>query len=129
MMTSADAPEIYMQQFRFIVTKIQKTNFYEFKLANKKCQFDVEVFLKALDICPRVQRKEFIEDFSYQIDNGQLKKSRHEIMPYPKFTKVIINHFLAIHKSVPKALPSGLYTIKDDGVLSRTKFVRIGEEA
>ncbi|GKB83064.1 hypothetical protein Tco_0949959, partial [Tanacetum coccineum] len=40
----------------------------------------------------------------------------------------IINHFLSIHKSVPKALPFGLHTIKDDGVLSRMKFVRIGED-
>ncbi|GKB59453.1 hypothetical protein Tco_0915639, partial [Tanacetum coccineum] len=29
------------------------------------------------------------EDFSYQIDNRQLKKSRHEIMPYPRFTKFV----------------------------------------
>nr|GEY82520.1 hypothetical protein [Tanacetum cinerariifolium] len=57
----------------------------------------------------------------------QLKKSICEIMPYPRFTKVIINHFLFTHKSIPKALPSGLYTIKDDGVLSQMKFVRIGE--
>nr|GEU30568.1 retrovirus-related Pol polyprotein from transposon TNT 1-94 [Tanacetum cinerariifolium] len=68
------------------------------------------------------------EDFSYQIDNAQLKKTRREIMPYPRFTKVIINHFLSIHKYVPKELPYGLHTIKDDGVLSRVKFVRIGED-
>ncbi|GJX57487.1 hypothetical protein Tco_0287384 [Tanacetum coccineum] len=49
-------------------------------------------------------------------------------MPYPRFTKIIINHFLSIHKSIPKALPSGLHTIKDDDVLSRMKFVRIGED-
>ncbi|GJX23585.1 hypothetical protein Tco_0228030 [Tanacetum coccineum] len=49
-------------------------------------------------------------------------------MPYPRFTKVTINHFLSIHKSVPKALPTGLHTIKDDGVLSRMKFVRIRED-
>ncbi|GKB34746.1 hypothetical protein Tco_0879688 [Tanacetum coccineum] len=68
------------------------------------------------------------EDFSYQIDNRQLKKSRRKIMPYPKFTKVIINHLLSIHKFAPKALPSGLHTIKDDGVLSRMKFVRVRED-
>ncbi|GJS07006.1 hypothetical protein Tco_0363802 [Tanacetum coccineum] len=53
-LASADVLEIYMRQFWFIVTKIKKTNFYEFKLANTKCQFDVEVFRKALNICPRV---------------------------------------------------------------------------
>ncbi|GJY46728.1 hypothetical protein Tco_0435791 [Tanacetum coccineum] len=56
---TADVPEIYMQQFWHIVTKIKESTFYEFKLANKKCQFDVEVFCKALDICPRVYGKEF----------------------------------------------------------------------
>nr|GEY00775.1 hypothetical protein [Tanacetum cinerariifolium] len=57
-----------------------------------------------------------LEDFSYQIDNRQLKKGRREIMPYPRFTKIIINHFLSIHKYVPKALLSGLHTIKDDAI-------------
>ncbi|GKE56911.1 hypothetical protein Tco_1496096 [Tanacetum coccineum] len=49
-------------------------------------------------------------------------------MPYPRFTKVIINHFLSIYLYVPKELLSGLYTIQDDGVLGRMKFVRIGED-
>ncbi|GKE16134.1 hypothetical protein Tco_1423711 [Tanacetum coccineum] len=53
-LASADVPEIYMQQFWFTVTKIKNTNFYEFKLANKKCLVDVEVFLQALDIFLRV---------------------------------------------------------------------------
>ncbi|GJT21892.1 hypothetical protein Tco_0891829 [Tanacetum coccineum] len=38
---------------------IKNSNFYEFKLANKKCLVDVEVFRQALDICPRVPGKEF----------------------------------------------------------------------
>ncbi|GJV40364.1 hypothetical protein Tco_1418804 [Tanacetum coccineum] len=48
----------------FIVTKIKDTNFYEFKLANKKCLVDVDVFRQALDICPRVPEKEFIVPLS-----------------------------------------------------------------
>ncbi|GKD71439.1 hypothetical protein Tco_1325529, partial [Tanacetum coccineum] len=35
-----------------------------------------------------------------------LKKGIREIVPYPRFTKILINHFLSIHKSVPKGLPS-----------------------
>ncbi|GKD07136.1 retrovirus-related pol polyprotein from transposon TNT 1-94 [Tanacetum coccineum] len=50
----------YMQQFWFTITKIKNSNFYEFKLANKKCLVDVEVFRQALDICQRVPGKEFI---------------------------------------------------------------------
>ncbi|GJS66284.1 hypothetical protein Tco_0680848 [Tanacetum coccineum] len=119
---SANVPEICMHQFWHTVTKVKVSTFYEFKLANKKCLVDLEVFCQALDIFLKVPRKELI------IDNRQLKKSRREIMPYPRFTKIIINHFLSIHKSVPKALPSGLHTIKDDRVQSRMKFVRIGED-
>nr|GEV27389.1 hypothetical protein [Tanacetum cinerariifolium] len=136
-LASADVSKSYMQRFWFTVTKIKKTNFYEFKLANKKCQFDVEVFHKALNICLRVQGKEFIEPpseeklLTFLIGlryKGQLKKGRHEIMSYPRFTKIIINHFVSIHKSIPKGLHSSLYTIKDDGVQSRMKFVRIRED-
>ncbi|GJY13134.1 retrovirus-related pol polyprotein from transposon TNT 1-94 [Tanacetum coccineum] len=117
-LASADVPEIYMQQFWFTITKVKNSNFYEFKLANKKCLVDVEVFRQALDVCQSVPGKEFIA----------VEEKQSEIMPYPRFTKFIINHFLSIHKSVPKTLPFGLHTIKDDGVLSRMKFVRIGED-
>ncbi|GJW23708.1 hypothetical protein Tco_0034330 [Tanacetum coccineum] len=63
------------------------------------------------------------EDFQYQIDYRQSKLRRCEIMPYPRFTKIIIYHFLSLHKSIPKGLSSGLNTIKDDGVIQRLKFM------
>ncbi|GJQ96993.1 hypothetical protein Tco_0008132 [Tanacetum coccineum] len=53
---------------------------------------------------------------------------RCEIIPYPKFTKIIINHYLSLNPSIPKGPSSGLYTIKDDGVISKMKLVRIGED-
>ncbi|GKA14532.1 hypothetical protein Tco_0694178 [Tanacetum coccineum] len=49
-------------------------------------------------------------------------------MPYPRFTKLIINHFLSQHKSLTKLKHLYINTIKDDGVLSRLKFVRTGED-
>nr|GFC56516.1 hypothetical protein [Tanacetum cinerariifolium] len=49
-------------------------------------------------------------------------------MSYPRFTKIIINHFLSLHKSIPKGLSSCLNTIKDDGVIYRLKFVNKGED-
>ncbi|GKA49282.1 hypothetical protein Tco_0742240 [Tanacetum coccineum] len=58
-LASVDVSEIYMQQFWFTFTKIKNSNFYEFKLANKKCLVDVEVFRQALDIFSRVLGKEF----------------------------------------------------------------------
>ncbi|GJS82453.1 hypothetical protein Tco_0748994 [Tanacetum coccineum] len=56
------------------------------------------------------------------------KKSWRENMPYPRFTKVIIDYFLSKHKSLKKLKFQHLYTIKDDGVVSRLKFIRMGDD-
>ncbi|GJW54652.1 hypothetical protein Tco_0098737 [Tanacetum coccineum] len=58
---SADVPEIFMQQFWYIIKKVQGTDSYEFLLANKKYRVDAEVFRKILDIYPRVKGEEFTE--------------------------------------------------------------------
>ncbi|GJT41343.1 hypothetical protein Tco_0941208 [Tanacetum coccineum] len=68
------------------------------------------------------------EDFVFQIDHKREKKSRRETIPFPRFTKVIINHFLSQHKSLSKLKFQHYHTIKDDGIVSRLKFVRIGED-
>ncbi|GKA43706.1 hypothetical protein Tco_0736430 [Tanacetum coccineum] len=68
------------------------------------------------------------EDFQYQIDFRQSKLKRREIMPYPRFTKLIINHFISQHKSLSKLKNLYNKTIKDDGILNRLKFVRTGED-
>ncbi|GJS42061.1 hypothetical protein Tco_0567104 [Tanacetum coccineum] len=68
------------------------------------------------------------EDLAYQIDHRKEKKSRRDNMPYPQFTKIIINHFLKQHKSITNLNYQHHYTIKDDGIISRLKFFRIGED-
>ncbi|GJX88699.1 hypothetical protein Tco_0340713 [Tanacetum coccineum] len=78
-------------------------------------------YMKNVD-CPEL----IWEDLTFQIDYRQEKLSRREIMLYPRFTKIIINHFLSLNPSIPKGPSSGLHTIKIDGVISRLKFVRIG---
>ncbi|GJV18860.1 hypothetical protein Tco_1367880 [Tanacetum coccineum] len=67
------------------------------------------------------------EDLQYQVDNRQSKVRRREIMPYPKFTKVIIHHFMSQHKSVSKRQGSPYHTVDKDGVLDRLKFISKGE--
>ncbi|GJS40199.1 hypothetical protein Tco_0565242 [Tanacetum coccineum] len=49
-------------------------------------------------------------------------------MPYPRFTKVIIDYFLSKLKSLKKLKFQHFYTIKDDGAVSRLKFVRMSED-
>ncbi|GJT57176.1 hypothetical protein Tco_0992230 [Tanacetum coccineum] len=49
-------------------------------------------------------------------------------MPYPKFTKVIIHHFLSQHKSISKRQGSRYIIVDNDGVLERLKFISKGGE-
>ncbi|GJR24159.1 hypothetical protein Tco_0972686, partial [Tanacetum coccineum] len=68
------------------------------------------------------------EDFAFQIDHKKKRKLRRETMPFPRFTKVIINHFLSQHKSLSNLKYQHYHTIKDNRIVSRLKFVRIGED-
>nr|GEZ71482.1 copia protein [Tanacetum cinerariifolium] len=68
------------------------------------------------------------EDLAYQIDHRKEKRSRCENMPYSRFTKIIINHFLKQHKSLINLNYQHYHTIKDDGIVSRLNFVRISED-
>ncbi|GJR06311.1 retrovirus-related pol polyprotein from transposon TNT 1-94 [Tanacetum coccineum] len=67
------------------------------------------------------------EDLQYQINYRQTKVRRREIMPYPRFTKVIIHHFMSQHKSISKREDSPYHTIVDDGLLERLKFINKGD--
>ncbi|GJX53289.1 hypothetical protein Tco_0281658 [Tanacetum coccineum] len=69
-----------------------------------------------------------LEDLAYQIDHKKEKRSRRENMPYPRFTKIIINHFLKQHKSLTNLNLKHYHTIKDYGIVSWLKFVRIGKD-
>nr|GEU42204.1 retrovirus-related Pol polyprotein from transposon TNT 1-94 [Tanacetum cinerariifolium] len=55
------------------------------------------------------------EDIAYQIYHRKEKRSRHETMPYPRFTKIIINHFLKQYKSLTNLNYQHYHTINDDG--------------
>ncbi|GKB91816.1 hypothetical protein Tco_0964088, partial [Tanacetum coccineum] len=65
------------------------------------------------------------EDLAYQIDHRKEKRSRRENMPFPRFIKVIINHFLKQHNSHSNLKFQHYHTIKDDGIVCRLKFVKI----
>nr|GEZ56062.1 reverse transcriptase domain-containing protein [Tanacetum cinerariifolium] len=56
------------------------------------------------------------EDCAYQNDHMKERKSRRENIPYPRFTKIIINHFLKQHKSLFNLKYQHYHTIKDDGI-------------
>ncbi|GJR79588.1 hypothetical protein Tco_0150373 [Tanacetum coccineum] len=66
-------------------------------------------------------------DLHYQINNRQTKVRRREIMPYLRFTKAIIDHFMSQHKSISKREGLPYHTIVDDGLLERLKFINKGD--
>ncbi|GJS32838.1 hypothetical protein Tco_0531220 [Tanacetum coccineum] len=123
----ADKVKISSTNIRIDPTMTQKEETYQVVLDIIKNT----TFYKAFTAIANVQEI-FMQKFWHKvtkIDNRQLKKGRREIIPYPIFTKIIINHFLSIYKSIPKGLSSGLNTIKDDGIFNRMKFVINGEDA
>ncbi|GJY69095.1 hypothetical protein Tco_0472077 [Tanacetum coccineum] len=67
------------------------------------------------------------KDLQYQIENRQKKVRRREIMPYPRFIKTIIHHFMSQHKSISKREGSPYHIITDDGLLERLKFINKGD--
>ncbi|GKD62046.1 hypothetical protein Tco_1299555 [Tanacetum coccineum] len=56
---TANALEIYMQQFWFTIKKVKKSSFYQFDIDNKMCQIDVELFRQIIDISLRVPNQEY----------------------------------------------------------------------
>ncbi|GJV47302.1 hypothetical protein Tco_1437514 [Tanacetum coccineum] len=63
------------------------------------------------------------EDFMYQADNREISLARKEHMPYLRFTKVIINHFISKDKTISMRNRINLHIICDDSLLGTLKFV------
>ncbi|GJU87192.1 hypothetical protein Tco_1294738 [Tanacetum coccineum] len=67
------------------------------------------------------------EDFTYQINNRGHKKQ--DTMYYPRFTKVIIHHFLTKDKIVSKRNKTGMHTYRDGYLINTLRFVSTKEES
>ncbi|GJR74237.1 hypothetical protein Tco_0086602 [Tanacetum coccineum] len=57
------------------------------------------------------------EEFMYQVNNREISSARKEQMPYPRFTKVIIKHFISKDKSISMRNRINLHTVRDDSLL------------
>ncbi|GJV85599.1 hypothetical protein Tco_1525497 [Tanacetum coccineum] len=63
------------------------------------------------------------EDFMFQADNREISSARKEHMPYLRFTKVIINHFISKDKTISMRNMINLHIVRDDTLLGTLKFV------
>nr|GEX34102.1 retrovirus-related Pol polyprotein from transposon TNT 1-94 [Tanacetum cinerariifolium] len=61
------------------------------------------------------------EDFVYQVEHKDSKKSNE--MYYPRFTKVIIYHFMSKDRSIPRRNKVNWHYVRDDHMFSTIKLV------
>ncbi|GJW23504.1 hypothetical protein Tco_0034126 [Tanacetum coccineum] len=147
---TAEVPEIYMQQFWHTITKIKDYSSYQFKLDKKKGRVDVEELGYKGDIESitekttgldkiRLSRTQILwgmfynqnvdyvellwDDFMFQIDNRNTSATRKDNMPYPRFTKAIIQHFISKDKTISMRNKRFMHTVEDDTLLGSLKVV------
>nr|GEV93530.1 hypothetical protein [Tanacetum cinerariifolium]GEW64825.1 hypothetical protein [Tanacetum cinerariifolium] len=63
------------------------------------------------------------EDFMYQVDNKETSSARKEHMTYPRFTKVIIDHFIFKDNTISMRNIINLYTARDDSLLAYKTYL------
>nr|GEX02184.1 hypothetical protein [Tanacetum cinerariifolium] len=66
------------------------------------------------------------KDLAYQIDNKDSKKQ--DKMFYPRFTKIIIHHFLKKDKSILMRNKTFMHTTQDDSLLGTMRFIFTHED-
>ncbi|GKC73667.1 hypothetical protein Tco_1119550, partial [Tanacetum coccineum] len=143
---STSVPAIYMHEFWATVSFHKQC--IKFKLNKKNHSFDLETFRDMLQICPNLPGQKFIdppfeehsepsstnvlvknvdyvyllwEDIVYQIKNKVSKKNKD--MYYPRFTKVIINHFMSKDQSIPRRNKVDWHMANDDPTLTKMRFI------
>nr|GEW14829.1 hypothetical protein [Tanacetum cinerariifolium] len=144
-LVTTDMPEIYMQEFW--ATANVHHHSIRFKMDNKKHIVNLESFREMLHICPRIPGQSFVElpfeeeildfirflghnatirtltdeDFVFQVEHKNQKKSNE--MYYPRFTKVIIHHFISKDPPIPRRNKVNWHYVRDDFMFSMIKLV------
>ncbi|GJR83632.1 hypothetical protein Tco_0154417 [Tanacetum coccineum] len=127
-----------------LITKVKDSSSYQFKLDNKKFRVNAEEILRLYLNCSLITYINLGEhlqlssigafpekpldlinlDFAFQIENHFSKES----IPYPRFIKIIINHFISQNKSISMRNRINLHTTRDDSLLGTLKYVSKTEE-
>ncbi|GJU21638.1 hypothetical protein Tco_1154980 [Tanacetum coccineum] len=116
-----------MQQFWYTIKKVQGTYSYEFLLSNKKCRVDTEVFRKILNICPRLEGEEFNE-LQNDDDTITFLVDLAYKGPLHKYTNMYVDHMSQPWRTLAAIINKCISGKTDDNIVSRLKFVRVGED-
>ncbi|GJY11672.1 hypothetical protein Tco_0380981 [Tanacetum coccineum] len=111
-----------LERFLISVQELKVKNSLRYKMMMLLSPSSLTLATKGMFYMENVDYPELIwEDFAFQIDHRKEKKSRRETMPFLRFTKVIINHFLSQHKSLCKLKFQHYHTIKGEVIQDTPK--------
>ncbi|GJU44555.1 hypothetical protein Tco_1201821 [Tanacetum coccineum] len=110
---SVDVPEIYMPEFWVIVSRHHSS--LRFKLNGKSHTVNVDNFRDMLKICPK------LPDLVYQVENKNSKKNND--MYYPRFTKVIVDYFMAKDQGIPRRNKMFWHYARDDFMFTTVRVI------
>ncbi|GKC98061.1 hypothetical protein Tco_1168336 [Tanacetum coccineum] len=115
---TARVPKIYMHQFWNTVTKICP------KLPDQPFDIPPSTDEEIVSFIYELRYTGNIETLPELIDNHFSKGT----MLYPRFTKIIINHFISQNKSIFTRNRINLHTARDDRLLGTLKYVSKTQE-
>ncbi|GJZ08040.1 hypothetical protein Tco_0542323 [Tanacetum coccineum] len=129
----------------FVRTEYQLADIFTKPLPRERFNFLIKklaflITAKVPEICPRLPNQDFVEppseeemvpfiqelgaslgspqeDVMFQANNRDISSARKENMPYPRFIKVIINHFISKDKTISMRNQINLHTVRDDTLL------------
>ncbi|GJV53920.1 hypothetical protein Tco_1449661 [Tanacetum coccineum] len=143
---SADVPEIYMQEFWVTVTRHHSS--LRFKLDGKSHTVNVDNFRDMLKICPKLSGQKFeeppleedilsfirdlghtgeikflsnVNTLVFQVENKNSKKNSD--MYYPRFTKVIVDYFMAKDQAIPRRNKMFWHYARDDFMFTTIRVI------
>nr|GEX12288.1 hypothetical protein [Tanacetum cinerariifolium] len=136
-LVTADILEIYMKEFWATATVHHHS--IRFKMNNKKHIVNLESFRETLHICLRLPGQTFDEPpFEEEIlaflrslgHSGEIRRltdvehkdtKKSNEMYYPRFTKVIIHHFMSKNPSIPRRNKVNWHYVRDDQMFTMIK--------
>ncbi|GJZ35464.1 hypothetical protein Tco_0581281 [Tanacetum coccineum] len=110
---SANVPEIYMQEFWVTVSRHHSS--LRFKLNGKSHTVNIDNFRDMLKIYPK------LPDLVYQVENKNSKKNND--MYYPRFTKVIVDYFMAKDQAIPRRNKMFWHYARDDLMFTTIRVI------
>ncbi|GKB06365.1 hypothetical protein Tco_0834598 [Tanacetum coccineum] len=130
---TADAPEIYMQEFW--ASAYVHNRSVRFKMNNKKHIIGLEQFRDILQISALksgMYNKKSVdyayllwEDFIFKIENKSMKKG--SAMYYPRFTKIVVNYVMEKDPSIPRRNKVNWHYARDDPMFTTINVISRNE--